>query len=114
MEECIFCKIGRHEIPTQIEYEDDRIIAFKDLNPAAPVHILLIPKRHIPGIAFLTEEDAGLVGDIILVAKKLAEEKGLVERGYRVVVNQGPDAGQSVLHLHFHLLGGRAMDWPPG
>jgi histidine triad (HIT) family protein len=114
MEDCIFCKIARHEIPAQVVYEDDELLAFKDLNPGAPVHVLIIPKRHIPGVLSLVEGDAGLVGRIILTAGKLAEDASIGESGFRVVVNSGPDAGQSVPHLHFHLLGGRPMGWPPG
>jgi histidine triad (HIT) family protein len=114
METCIFCKIARGEIPAQVVYEDDEITAFKDINPGAPVHILLIPKRHIPGVVSLTDGDAELITRIILTANKLAEEFGVARDGFRVVVNQGANAGQSVPHLHFHLLGGRALGWPPG
>ncbi|MHB0912004.1 MAG: histidine triad nucleotide-binding protein [Armatimonadota bacterium] len=112
--DCIFCKVASGEIPAQVVYQDERVLAFRDVNPGAPVHILIVPKRHIPGVMALTESDEGLVGHIVLTAKKLAVENGLSERGFRVVVNSGPDAGQSVPHLHFHLLGGREMSWPPG
>lgn len=114
MDDCIFCKIARREIPSQIVHEDDEVVAFKDLNPAAPVHVLIVPKRHIPGVDALTESDSCLVGRIALVAQSLAREFGVAEDGYRVVVNQGRSAGQSVGHLHFHLLGGRNLGWPPG
>lgn len=114
MENCIFCKIARGEIKTDAVYENDRIIAFKDLNPASPVHILIIPKVHISGVMALEDADKGLVGEIFLVARSLAEEFGIAEDGFRVVVNSGESAGQSVLHLHFHLLGGRKLGWPPG
>lgn len=114
MDECIFCKIARHEILTQAVYEDDRIIAFKDLKPVAPIHILIVPKRHIPELTAIDEGDKNLIGDVFLVAKKLALETNISDDGFRVVVNQGKNAGQSVPHLHFHLLGGRLMGWPPG
>lgn len=114
MEGCIFCKIARHEIPAMVVYEDNEIIAFKDVNPGAPVHALIIPKRHIPGIESLTDADAELVARIMLRIKELAEEMSVAEEGFRVVVNHGKNAGQSVPHLHFHLLGGRSMSWPPG
>lgn len=114
MEDCIFCKIARHEIPAQVVYEDELVLAFKDLNPGAPVHVLVIPKKHISGITELSVEDAELVGTIILTVKKIAEDTDISASGFRVVVNSGPDAGQSVPHMHFHLLGGREMTWPPG
>ena len=114
MEDCIFCKIARHEIASKVVYEDDEIMAFRDVNPVAPTHILAIPKRHIPGIMSLTEEDMGLIGNIMLTIRKLAQETSIAEDGFRVVVNHGARAGQSVPHLHFHLLGGRGMTWPPG
>ena len=114
MEECIFCKIARHEIPAQIVYEDDEVVAFKDLNPVAPVHILVIPKKHIPTVTSISDEDLPLVGRIMSAVKELAQEMGAAEDGFRAVVNQGRKAGQSVFHLHFHLLAGRPMSWPPG
>jgi len=114
MEGCIFCKVANHEIPSRIVYEDDEVVAFQDLDPVAPVHILIIPKKHISGITSLADEDKGLVGGILLTAKKLAQERSIAESGLRIVVNHGEDAGQSVPHLHFHLLGGRPMRWPPG
>lgn len=114
MDDCIFCKIARHEIPTGVVYEDDQMVAFKDLNPHAPVHVLLIPKKHIANLLDLSEEDAPLVGHILAAAKKIAQEQGVAESGFRVVANTNADAGQSVPHLHFHLLGGRHLAWPPG
>jgi histidine triad (HIT) family protein len=114
MENCIFCKIARGDIKTDAVYENDRIIAFKDLNPGAPVHILIIPKAHISGVMALEDADKSLVGEIFLVARHLAEQFGIAEDGFRVVVNSGENAGQSVPHLHFHLLGGRKLGWPPG
>ncbi len=114
MQDSIFTKIIKREIPASIEYEDDDIIAFNDINPQAPVHILVIPKKQIPTINDAAESDATLLGKIILTAKKLAAEKGIAEGGYRLVLNCNPDAGQTVFHIHCHLLGGRPMNWPPG
>lgn len=110
-EKTIFKKIIDRELPADIVYEDDRCLAFRDINPAAPTHVLVIPKKEVPSLDDLAEADAELIGHLVLVAKKLAGE---LSGGYRLVVNCGPDAGQSVDHLHFHLLGGRAMSWPPG
>lgn len=107
MEDCIFCKIINREISSDIVYEDDEIIAFKDINPAAPIHILIIPKKHIPSLVELEKEDEILVGRIYSVINKIAKEQGVKERGYRVIVNCGKDAGQEVAHLHFHLLAGK-------
>ncbi len=111
--DCIFCKIANGEIPSKKAYEDDQILAFYDLDPQAPVHILLIPKNHISSANELTEENSKVVSHIFVVAAKLAKELGL-EKGYRIVNNCGEDGGQTVQHLHFHLLGGRSMKWPPG
>ena len=111
--DCIFCKIANGEIPSKKVYEDERILAFYDLDPQAPVHILLIPKTHIASANELTEENADVVSHIFLTAAKLAKELGL-DKGYRIVNNCGEDGGQTVHHLHFHLLGGRSMKWPPG
>jgi len=113
-QECIFCKIARHEIPSQIVYEDEDVVAFKDLNPVAPVHILIIPKKHISGVMAVTDENSDILGKIFLAAKTLASDTGIDKTGFRVVANHGKEAGQSVFHLHFHLLGGRALSWPPG
>lgn len=113
MADCIFCKIAGKEIPSEILYEDEQVVAFADIQPQAPVHILIIPKKHVPSLAHLEESDEALMGRVIMVAKKLAEEKGLSD-GYRLVTNCGESAGQTVMHLHFHLLGGRAFQWPPG
>ena len=107
--DCIFCKIIKKEIETEIVYEDQEIVAFKDINPAAPVHLLVIPRKHIPSLLDLEETDASLIGRLHLVANDLARAFGLDRRGYRVVINCGPDAGQAVFHLHLHLLGGRPM-----
>jgi histidine triad (HIT) family protein len=109
MSDCIFCKIIDHEIPASVVYEDDDLIAFHDINPLAKVHILLVPKKHIATTADLMEEDAALIGKIYLAAKKIAEEKGLAENGYRIVNNCKSDGGQEVFHIHFHLLGGEKL-----
>ena len=113
-QDCIFCKIARHEIPAQTVFEDEDVVAFKDLNPVAPVHILIIPKEHISGMMAITRENAGILGKIFLAAEKLAQDAGIEKTGFRVVVNHGREAGQSVFHMHFHLLGGRPLHWPPG
>jgi histidine triad (HIT) family protein len=110
---CVFCKILRGEAPADIVHQDEDLIAFHDRNPQAPVHILIIPRKHITGVGGLEPGDAGLVGKIFLTARKIAEEQAL-DAGYRVVTNNGSSAGQSVYHLHFHLLAGRLFGWPPG
>jgi histidine triad (HIT) family protein len=109
----IFGKIIRREIPAQIVYEDDQCLAFRDINPQAPVHVLIIPKRAIAQIEQITPEDAALVGHLVWAATEVARREGLTE-GYRLVINNGPQGGQTVYHLHLHLMGGRAMGWPPG
>ena len=106
MEDCLFCKIIKGEIPSTKVYEDDEILAFNDINPAAPIHILVIPKKHIASLAHMENEDEAIVGKIYGVINKIAEEKGFKESGYRVIVNCGKDAGQEVMHLHFHILAG--------
>ena len=111
--DCIFCKIAAGEIPCKKAYEDDRIVAFYDLDPQAPTHILLIPKEHISSAMEITEENSGIIGHIYAVAAQLAKEQGL-DNGFRIVNNCGADGGQTVHHIHFHLLGGRSMAWPPG
>ena len=111
--DCLFCNIVKGQIPSEKVYEDNDVYAFKDVNPEAPVHILIIPKRHIKSVDELEETDKELVGHIFLVAKKLAKENKL-KNGYRLVSNIGEEGGQSVKHLHFHLLGGRSFNWPPG
>jgi len=111
--DCLFCRIIAGEIPASKVYEDDRIFAFRDLRPGAPTHILLVPKRHLAGLAEATASDAELLGALQLKAAELARAQPL-EGGYRTVLNVGPDAGQSVFHLHLHLLGGRPLAWPPG
>ena len=109
MEDCIFCKIIKGEIPSTKIYEDENVLAFKDINPAAPIHILVIPKKHIASLAHMEKEDEAIVGKIYGVINKIAEEKGFKESGYRVIVNCGKDAGQEVMHLHFHILAGGKM-----
>ena len=113
MENCVFCKIAAGQIPSKIVYQDDDVVAFEDLNPQAPHHVLIIPRRHIASLPDLTPEDGPLLASIYIAARKIASDLNL-EQGYRVVTNIGPDAGQSVFHLHFHLLGGRKLRWPPG
>ena len=108
-EDCIFCKIANHEIPSNFVYEDDQVVAFKDLNPVAPVHVLIVPKDHRLNLSRYTEEDEALLGHILTVAGHIARELGLVESGCRVITNAGPDAGQTVMHTHFHLIGGRKL-----
>ena len=111
--DCLFCRIAAGEIPSDRVHEDDEVIAFRDINPRAPTHVLVIPRRHLPDAQHLTDADAGLLARLFGVMRSLADEAGLGS-GYRIVTNVGPDAGQSVPHLHFHLLGGRPMSWPPG
>jgi len=113
LNDCLFCKIARKEIPADIVYEDDDVLAFRDIRPQAPVHVLVIPKRHIATLADLTQEDKDVMGHVTLVASRLARDLGVSE-GYRVVINCGKDAGQTVFHIHMHLLGGRSLGWPPG
>jgi histidine triad (HIT) family protein len=114
MSDCIFCKIAEKKIPARIVYEDEHILAFEDLNPQAPVHTLLIPKKHIATLIDAAEEDLYLFGLIVKAAQQLAREKGIADRGFRLVANCNAESGQSVYHIHFHLLGGRYMQWPPG
>ena len=110
---CLFCKIGAREVEAEIVHESDNVVAFRDINPQAPTHILLIPKDHIESVAVVTGAHAKLLGEIMESATHLANAEGLND-GWRLVTNVGPDAGQSVPHLHFHLLGGRKLGWPPG
>lgn len=116
MEDCLFCKIADGRIPGKIVYQDNDVVAFADINPVAAHHILFIPRRHIASMADLTEENGEMLGKLFARAAQVARELGLSDpdRGYRFVTNVGPQAGQSVQHLHFHLLGGRSFSWPPG
>ncbi len=112
--DCIFCKIANKSIPSEIVYEDDALVAFNDIRPRAPTHQLIIPKKHIATVNDVRPEDAGLVGQMILVAQKLAKDSKHAEKGYRLVFNCNTAGGQEVYHLHLHLLAGRQMTWPPG
>jgi histidine triad (HIT) family protein len=114
MADCLFCKIARKEIPADVLYEDRLVLAFSDINPQAPVHVLIIPKAHHDTLNDVSAEEQQLLGHMVLVATKMAGEKGLKEKGYRLVANCLASAGQSVFHVHFHLLGGRPFTWPPG
>ncbi len=112
--DCLFCKIAGGEIPAALVHQDDRIVAFRDINPQAPTHILLIPREHIASLDAADGEHRALLGDLLLAARDLARSEGMAEDGYRTVVNVGADGGQTVHHLHVHLLGGRSLGWPPG
>ena len=114
MSDCLFCKFVRDEIPTRLAYRDEKVMAFEDINPQAPNHILIIPTKHIASVNELTAEDSETVGQMYLIAQKIAQERGFAADGYRAVINTGPNAGQTVFHLHLHLLAGRALRWPPG
>ena len=114
MSECLFCKIVARTIPAALVYEDDMVVAFDDINPQAPTHTLVIPRKHVPSIAELQDSDVGLLGRLMLAGNKIATQKGIADAGYRFVVNTGVHGGQSVLHLHLHVLGGRHLAWPPG
>jgi histidine triad (HIT) family protein len=113
MTDCLFCKIIAGKIPSRKVYEDERVFVFEDVNPQAPTHVLIVPKKHIAGLKEAGEEDAELIGHCQLVAARIGRERG-IEFGYRTVYNVGPGSGQSVFHLHLHLLGGRKLSWPPG
>ena len=112
--ECIFCKIANKEIDASLIYEDEKIVAFSDLNPQAPVHLLFIPKKHISSMNDMQEEDAELLSHLFLKIKEVAKQKAIADGGYRIVTNCNKDGGQEVFHLHVHLLGGRKLTWPPG
>lgn len=111
---CLFCKIARKEIPATIVHEDDDTIAFRDINPVAPTHVLVIPRKHIVSLADAAPGDEALLGKLLLAAKRVAEQEGRTGDGFRLVINSGPNAGQSVFHVHVHVIGGRLMAWPPG
>ncbi|MDD9891423.1 MAG: histidine triad nucleotide-binding protein [Gammaproteobacteria bacterium] len=113
-DDCLFCKIIAGEIPATEVYRDDDVFAFEDINPTAPTHTLVIPIKHLKDIAAAAEEDAELLGKLMLAANKIAAEKGLSEGGFRYVINTGRHGGQTVFHLHLHIIGGRQMTWPPG
>ena len=111
-DQCLFCRIVRKEIPAKIVAEADEWVAFRDVNPQAPVHVLIVPREHVPSLD--QAKDPALVGRLALVAADLARREGIAERGYRTVINTNADAGQTVFHIHLHLLGGRKLEWPPG
>jgi len=114
MQDCVFCKIAQGELSTTVLYEDDDLIAFPDLDPKAPQHVLIIPKRHVSTLNDVAEEDAILLGRLMLTARQLAQQLNIAESGYRVLMNCNKGGGQAVFHIHLHLLGGRTMQWPPG
>lgn len=114
MADCLFCAIAGGQIKANLVYQDDAVLAFTDIAPKAPVHILIIPRKHVASVLDLDASDGAVVGQIFQVAAQLARQHGIAESGFRVVANSGADAGQSVFHLHYHLLGGRRMSWPPG
>jgi histidine triad (HIT) family protein len=114
MASCLFCRIIAGELPASIVYQDDRLVAFNDINPQAPVHVLVVPRRHIASLNELSETDDALVGEMVRRAAAIARERGIAASGYRTVFNCNRDAGQSVFHVHLHVLGGRRLGWPPG
>jgi histidine triad (HIT) family protein len=114
MSDCIFCKIISGDIPAKVVFEDDRVLAFEDIHPQAPTHILLIPKAHYASLNQVPEDQTDLIGHMLMTARRIAGERGIGEEGFRIVLNTGPNSGQDVFHIHFHLLGGRRMTWPPG
>jgi histidine triad (HIT) family protein len=114
MSDCLFCKIVAGEIPSTQVYNDDLVIAFRDINPVAPTHVLIIPRNHIPSVNDLSENDELLMGHMLLTAKKIAEQEGIAQSGYRLIINTGPDGRQEVFHMHLHLLGGQVMRHPMG
>jgi histidine triad (HIT) family protein len=114
MSDCLFCKIIDRSIPASIVYEDERVLAFTDINPQAPTHVLVIPKRHIASLLDVSPADDGIVGELVRRAAAIADERGIAAGGFRTVFNTNADAGQTVFHIHLHLLGGRPMHWPPG
>lgn len=114
MSDCLFCRIIRRDIPASIVYEDDRLLAFNDINPQAPTHVLIIPKQHIESLNALAPGEDAIVGEMVRRAAAIANTRGIAESGYRTVFNTNRDAGQTVFHVHLHLLGGRSLTWPPG
>ncbi len=114
MSDCLFCRIIAGTIPARIVFEDRDAIAFEDINPQAPVHVLVVPRKHISTTLAMTDEDRTLIGRLFQIANEIAAQKGVAERGFRLVMNTNPEAGQTVYHIHLHVLGGRHMQWPPG
>jgi histidine triad (HIT) family protein len=112
--DCLFCKIAAGQIPAKKVYEDDRLVAFRDINPQAPVHVLIIPRKHVASLNAITAEDESLMGALTLAAQKIARDEGVADGGWRAVLNTGKDGGQTVFHVHLHVLGGRPLGWPPG
>lgn len=112
--DCLFCRIVRKELPAKVLFENERLLAFEDIQPKAPVHVLVIPKNHFASLNEAPEGAEALLGEILLRAREIARERGIAESGYRIVLNTAHDSGQEVFHLHFHILGGRRMTWPPG
>jgi histidine triad (HIT) family protein len=112
--QCLFCRIAAGEIPSQQVYSDERVYAFRDIKPAAPCHILVIPRKHVNSINDATDDDQALMGHMMLVARRIAAEQGVAESGFRLVINTGADGGQTVFHIHLHILAGRQFSWPPG
>jgi len=114
MSDCLFCRIARKDIPASIVYEDERVLAFNDINPQGPTHVLVIPKAHIPSLNDLTPDDDAIVGEVVRRAAAIAKDRGIAAGGFRTIFNTNKDAGQTVFHIHLHLIGGRALHWPPG
>jgi histidine triad (HIT) family protein len=114
MNDCLFCKLIAREVPGSIVYEDERVLAFNDINPQAPTHVLIVPKRHVASLGDLTAEDDQMVGELVRRAAAIAKERGIAAGGFRTVFNTNRDAGQTVFHIHLHLIGGRRLHWPPG
>ncbi len=114
MSDCLFCKMVAGDIQPDVVFEDDDVLVFRDMHPQAPVHVLVIPKMHIATTNDIAPEQAGLIGKMVLAAQQVAADEGIAEPGYRIVMNCNPEAGQSVYHIHLHVLGGRPMSWPPG
>ena len=111
---CLFCRISSGEIPARLAHQDEHVVAFHDINPQAPVHVLVIPRKHVASVAVMGDDDGEMAGRLFVAARNLARELGIAESGYRVVINAGADAGQTVDHIHLHILGGRHLKWPPG
>ncbi|MBS3818200.1 histidine triad nucleotide-binding protein [bacterium] len=114
MEDCIFCQIASKKMPSKVVYEDENILAFQDINPQAPVHILAIPKEHYSSLNEIPQSKKDILSHILLKCRQIAEQQGIGQKGYRIVLNTGKNSGQDVFHIHFHVLGGRKMTWPPG
>ncbi|MCD6374876.1 MAG: histidine triad nucleotide-binding protein [Caldisericaceae bacterium] len=114
LEDCVFCQVLERKLPSKMEYEDDEVAVFWDINPQAPVHLLIVPKKHIPNVSSFTDEDSFLLCKMFQVARQVAKKMHLEEKGFRLVVNEGKDSGQSIFHVHVHLLSGRRLMWPPG